>query len=252
MNALARCLIALLVVCAVAVSCGKDRKANPDDPKTAADYVARANNNFLEKDRALKDLDKAIELDEDYAEAYVRRAEIYEARYTDSHRSKDADRAIADYDALIKIEPKAPEAAERLCKRAWLKIQIESYDEAITDLEAARAKKKNDAKTYEYLAHAYIGKDELPEAIKYYGYAIRYDPNNASLYKDRARVHYSMGEKEKAIPDLKKVTSMQPDIEAFHALGQILQELGRNLEAFDIYEKARKLDPSIEEGSVVW
>lgn len=252
MNALARCLIALLVVCAVAASCGKHRGPNPDDPKTAADYVARANRSFLDKDRAIKDLDKAVELDDTCAEAYKLRAELYEARYTSSHRDKDAEHAIADYDSLVKLEPNASNAAVRLRKRAWLKIQIEDYDEAIADLEAARAKDKTDAKTYEYLAHAYIGKDELAEAVTQYGHAIRYDSTNASLYKDRAHVHFSMGEKEKAIPDLKKVISLQPDVEAFHALGQILMELGRRLEAFDYYEKAKELDPSIEHGSFVW
>jgi tetratricopeptide (TPR) repeat protein len=251
-NALARSLIALLVVCALAVSCGKERKANTDNPRTAADYVARATKSFLDKDNAIKDLDKAIELDDACTQAYKLRAEIYEGRYTDSHRSKDAECAIADYDALMKLEPKAAQAVERLRRRAWLKIQIEAYDEAITDLEAARAKKKNEPKTYEYLAQAYIGKDDLPEAAKYYGYAIKYDPNNASLYKQRARVYYSMDKKEKAIPDLEHVTQMQPDVEAYHALAQILLELGRNLEAFDYYEKARELDPTIEDGSVIW
>jgi tetratricopeptide (TPR) repeat protein len=251
-NALARCLVALLAVCALAVSCGKDRKANPDDPKTPADYVARAKRSFLDKDSAIKDLDKAIELDDACTEAYKLRAEIYEGRYTDSHRSKDAEHAIADYDALLKLEPKASDTVERLRRRAWLKIQIDAYDEAIADLEAARAKKKSDAKTYEYLAQAYIGKDDLPEAAKYYGLAIKYDPNNTSLYKQRARVYYTMDQKEKAIPDLEHVTSLQPDVEAYHALAQILLELNRNLEAFDYYEKARALDPSIEDGSVIW
>ncbi len=248
-----RILIALLVASAVAVSCGKkDKGGDADTPKTAADYLKRAKQHFLDKDKAIKDLDKAIELDEDLAEAYEMRAEMYENRYGKTSRSKDAKRAIADYDTLMELEPASPKAAERLRKRGWLKNQLEDYDDAIADFTASLKKEKRASKTYEYLAESYLGKDDLENAAKLYGHAIKYDRNNATLYKRRARVYFEMENYEKSIAHLGKVIELQPDAEAYGARAQLYREIGEPQKALDDYEKARTLDPSIGEGGTVW
>jgi len=247
-------LIATVLISAVAVSCGKngDTKKTADEPTTAAEYLKRAKGNFLDKNKAIRDLNEAIELDDGLIEAYEMRAEMYEGRYTATERTKYARRAIADYGKLIELEPEAARAAVRLRKRGWLKMQLEEYDEAIADFRASVDKDARKPKTYEYLAEAYRGNDDLDNAVKAYGYAIKYDRKEASLYKSRARAYFDLGQTEKALADLGKVIEIQPDYEAYAARAQIYRELGRPQEALDDYEKARSLNPEAGEGGTIW
>ena len=247
MRPFAKTLIVLFVAVVGLASCGKDKQQQEVEA-----HLEAARKNFLDHDRAIAELDKAIELDEKCVAAYEQRAEIYEAGYRDTGRAQEASKAIADYDALMKLEPKSPKAAERLRKRAWLKAELGEYDDAIADLKASRKLDRYDWRTYEQLAKAYIGKEELENAIKAYSLAIRCDRNNASLYKSRAHVYFDLGDKRKAIPDLKKVTELQPDLEAYAALAQIWRELGDPHKALDYYNKAKELDPDFESSVTPW
>jgi len=246
-------LLLLLVAVVALASCGKDKgtSTSKKDQEVEA-HLKAARANFLDHDRAIAELDKAIELDETCVEAYEQRAEIYEAGFGDSGRSKDAAKAIADYDTLMKLEPKSTKAAERLRKRAWLKAELGQYDEAIADLNASRKRDQYNWRTYEQLAKAYIGNKDLESAIKAYSLAIKCDRNNASLYKSRAHVYFDLGDKQKAIPDLKKVTDLQPDLEAYAELAWIYSDLGDPHTALDYYNKARELDPDFERKLTRW
>jgi len=247
-------LIALPLIVLVAASCGKkkDDKSFKDDPKTAEDYVKRATDSFLDKDKALKDLNKAIELDKDCVKAYEMRAEIYESRYNDTGRDEDAKRAIADYGKAIKLEPESPQNGERYRRRGILHKKLEEWDTAIAELRSSIKRDKYNVKTYEHLAECYVGTKDFQMAIKTYGYAIRYDSKNASLYKDRARVYFRIEDTDHAIKDLGMVIKLAPDAEAYGARAQIYREIGEPGKAIDDYEKARELDPSMREGGTVW
>jgi len=250
---LARLLIVVLLAAAVAVSCGKKNKGDDaKEPETAEEYLERARGSFLDKGKTIKDLNKAIELDDTLAEAYERRAEMFEDLHRTTEKEKYARRAIADYDKLMDLEPKSPKAAERLRRRGSLKIDIEEYDGAIADLKASVKKDKNASRTYEYLAEAYLGKEEPTQAVNAYTFAIKYDPNDATLYKSRARVFFDMEEHEKAIADLTKVIELQPDFEAYGARAQLYRELGQPQKALDDYEKARELNPTLDADGTVW
>lgn len=253
MKPLARVLIVVLLAAAVAVSCGKkDKGDDAKEPETAEEYLKRAKDSFLRKGKAIKDLNKAIKLDDTLAEAYERRAEMFEDLHRTTEKEKYARRAIADYDKLMELEPKGAKAAERLRKRGSLKIDLEEYDDAIADLKASIKKDKRESRTHEYLAEAYLGKEEPKEAVNAYTFAIKYDPNDATLYKSRARVFFDMEDHEKAIADLTKVIELQPDFEAYGARAQLYRELGEPQKALDDYEKARALNPALDADDTIW
>jgi len=245
----AKTLVVLLVAVVAFASCGKGKSKKDKEVETHLDAARKS---FLDHDRAIAELDKAIELDDKCVEAYERRAEIYEAGYRETGRAQEASKAIGDYDALMNIEPKSRKAAERLRKRAWLKTELGEYDDAIADLNASRNRDGRNWRTYGQLAKAYLGKDDPENAIKAYSLAIKCDRNNASLYKSRAHVYFDLGDKRKAIPDLTKVTELQPDLEAYAALAQIWRDLGDPHKALDYYNKAKELDPDFESNVTPW
>jgi len=243
-------LLIVVLALVVAVSCGKKEKET--GPKTAADYVARAKGHFVDKDTALEDLNKAIELDENCVEAYELRAELFEARYRDSDDANDAECAIADYDKLIELELDSPKAAERLRLRGVLKLGLGDCDDAIADFKGSIGKDKRVPKTHEQLAQAYVAKGDTDSALACYGLAIQYDRENASLYKARGHVYYKREELDKAIPDLEKVYELQPEADVCMALAQIYLDTGHRDKALEWYEKGQKLDPSMELGTSAW
>jgi tetratricopeptide (TPR) repeat protein len=250
----ARVLIALLVAAVVAVgaaSCGKKNK-KAEEPKTAEGYLKRAQNNFLNATEAIKDCDKAIELDKNFTPAYEFRAERYEERFKNTQRAEDARKAVADYDALMRLEPHSPKAAERLRSRGLLKLRTDDSDGAIADFKASLAKRKGESKTYEYLAEAYRAKDDMQTAVQAYGLAIKYDPGNAHLYSLRAEVYRALKDYDNAIADLGKVIELQPDYLAYARRAELYRELGQPQKALDDYEKAKSLNPSLGEGGTVW
>lgn len=256
MKPFARALIVLLVagvVAVVAVSCGKKGKdKDADEPKTAQEYLTRAKNNFTNPTKAINDCNKAIELDENFAPAYEFRAETYEGRFKNTQRAEHAQKAIADYDTLMRLEPNSPKAADRLCRRGSLKMQVEEYDGAIADFKASLAKRKGESRTYEYLAEAYRAKDDLETAVKAYSLAIKYDPGNAHLYSLRAEVYRALEDYDHAVADLGKVIELQPDYLAYARRAELYRELGDTGKALDDYEKAKSLNPSLDEGTTVW
>lgn len=75
------------------------------DPKLAQAYNNRAYTHMLHENYApaLSDLNKALELRPDYVNALMNRGDIYNYYY-----QIDYDRAIADYDRVLAIDPDAP------------------------------------------------------------------------------------------------------------------------------------------------
>lgn len=245
MRACLNVLIVVVLAVTLAVSCGKKKgeKPNVENPQTAADYVHRAKGNFLAQDnRAIKDCDKAIEIDPKYAPAYEFRAECYTALYDKTTKAEHARKAIADYDRLLDLKPSPGKAADYYRSRGLLKMKIEDYDGAITDFRASGKARRGEPRTYEYLAQAFLAKNDRDNALKAYGIAIKFDPRNTSLLKARANIYSDMQDYDKAIADLMKVVEIQPDNDTYIALGKICEAKGDKLAAIDWYSKVKESD----------
>jgi len=237
-------LIVVVLAATLAVSCGKKKgeKPNVENPQTAADYVHRAKANFLSPDKAIKDATKAIEIDPKYAPAYEFRAERYTQLYDKTTKAEHARNAIADYDRLLDLKPAPDKAAEYYRSRGLLRMKIEDYDGAITDFRASGKARRGEPRTYEYLAQAFLAKNDRDNALKAYGIAIKFDPRNTSLLKARANIYSDMQDYDKAIADLMKVVEIQPDNDTYIALGKICEAKGDKLAAIDWYSKVKESD----------
>lgn len=244
MRAYLNVLVVIVLAATLAVSCGtkKDKKPSADDPQTAAGYVRRAKANFLSKEKAIKDCDKAVELDPKLVEAYEFRAECYTALHDKTENEKHARKAIADYDSLLDLDPPSDQAADYLRKRGLLKMKLEDYDGAVKDFQTSGKVKRNEPRTYEYLAQAFLAKDDRERALKAYGWAIHYEPRNTALFKARAAIYRQMNDFDNAIKDLMEVVRIQPDNDAYIALGEICEAKGDKLAAIDWYSKVKEDD----------
>jgi len=133
------------------------------------------------RDKAIADYTRAIELDPTNAKYYLSRAGIYET-LADMYRdhgevSKEVDsynKAIADYTKAIELDPEA----------AW---------------------------GYFGRGQCYAGNEDYHKAIKDYTRAIELGEHGWSVYWWRAYAYENLGDKDKALSDYRKVLELSED-----------------------------------------
>ncbi|MDB5640649.1 MAG: hypothetical protein JWP51_5557 [Bradyrhizobium sp.] len=149
--------------------------------KLAAAYCNRGHGltEKRELDRALADLDHAIEIDPAYACAYTNRGRVYAFR-------RDLDRAIADYDEAIRIEPSAALAYNNRGD-AW--FGKGDADRAMADFNTAIKLDPKLAIAYGNRGFVYYRKRDFEHAIADYSMQIKLSPDvlayiNRGNYRD--------------------------------------------------------------------
>ncbi|MDY6128881.1 MAG: tetratricopeptide repeat protein, partial [Elusimicrobiaceae bacterium] len=150
--------------------------------------------------KAIKNYDKAIELDPQYADAYNDRGNA-------KNDLKDYAGAIADYDKAIELDPKFAMAYNN---RGVAKYNLKDYVGAMADYD----------KTIELdpqYAYAYnnrgVAKDELKDyagAIADYDKAIELDPQTAKAYYKRGNAKYDANDYAGAMADYNKAIELDP------------------------------------------
>lgn len=163
---------------------------------------------LAEKDpyQAIEWLDEAIEIKEDYADAYLERGKRkVDIENVDDIRVRYQD-AIEDYNTYIQMRPKDPVAyAER--------------------------------------GYAYRKLDQDDQALKDYNQAIRLDAKYAEAYLGRAWVKFKKHDEEGALKDLEKATQIKPDYaDAHYAQGDFHYFAGEYTKAIVCFDKALQAD----------
>jgi tetratricopeptide (TPR) repeat protein len=136
------------------------------------------------------------------------RASAYNNRGSGYIKKGQLDRAIADYDKAIKLDP---DVAMAYYNRGETYGKKGELDRAIADYDKAIALDPNDADAYNNRGLIYARKGEGDPAIADYDKAIKLDPNIAAAYRNRALVFYfGEGEVDQAIADFRKVLEINP------------------------------------------
>ena len=145
------------------------------------------------RDRALADLNTAIQLDPLCATACLCRAKVfgYENQF---------DRFLADLDEAIRLNPKFATAhAARGLLRTW-RVENDKPAAAATDEGKSKIKRE----------------EEL--ALADFAEAVRLDPKNSSYYGERGALYVACGEIEKGLADLSEAIRLNPkDVQALTA-----------------------------------
>jgi tetratricopeptide (TPR) repeat protein len=197
---------------------GEAIRLNPND---ALAYNDRA---FIwrelgEIDNAIADLTEAIHINpmprsDSGGPGYVN---AYSNRGLALHMKGDYERALADYDAAIKLDPKDLPA---LTYRGQIHRLAGNYDLALADLDAAIGITPDDADLYhargmllyaQYMvASAWIRKSDLERAIADFSQMVRLEPTSGLGYYLRGKAHVTNGDRDRAIADLIEGGKLDP------------------------------------------
>ena len=228
-----------------------------------------------EKEAALIDYTKAIELDPNYSSAYLYRADLYRnmGKYdlalsdinaaiektsspTAYHywlrgdileKSGDREGAIGEYSKALEINPKANyirEARRSLYEKMGKQdIVLAEFDSLIK--EASMPKEK--AGYYRQRARILLKKDDKEGALEDYAKAVEIDPDVVSALESRISFYLEVKEYDRALSDIdaliKKSSDPKAIAEYYWRRGRIYERTGGYERAAAEYTKAIESDP---------
>ncbi|MDR1868607.1 MAG: tetratricopeptide repeat protein [Treponema sp.] len=192
---------------------------------TAEDYQARGFKYFdrNDYDSAIAEFTKAINLDPDFALAYIDRGHAYYGRslvYAGKGDWEmylaDKERAVVDWaDGGILLANQRiqlnPNNAYAYSWRGLAYSDKKEYDRAFADFEHAIQLDPNNSNTYYFRGVANYNKKDYDSAIADFSKAIRIDPNNFYCYSRQADVYYKQGDYDNAIANFEAMLLIKPN-----------------------------------------
>ena len=154
-----------------------------------------------ELDTALKDLNRAIELDAKYLYGLSLRGEVHQ-------RSGRFDRALVDLNAALKIDPAYYLA---LANRGYTYVRMGDYARATPDLDKAIAVNPSAAFPYGSRGHMYRIKGETDRALPDLNKAIALSPQYVFALMERGDAYQAKGDYDLAAADYARVIAIQPN-----------------------------------------
>ena len=177
--------------------------------QTAKDYTQKGRE-LYEKGaymEALLNLNKAIETDPKYAQAYYVRGNIKEV-FDDRHG------AMKDYNSAIEKNPKM---ADAFYSRGNVKMKLQDYYGAIADFSSAIALNENYIDAYFNRGKARQFLQAYEEAIDDCTQIIQINPKNYDAYHMRGILRISFGDLKNGCLDLSKAGELG-DINAYESI----------------------------------
>mgnify|MGYP001329318353 CR=1 FL=1 len=223
-------------------------------------------------DESLKVLNKAIELNPDYAEALINRGLIRLSQENKpealadlelAYRLKPHIKQIWDLVVGLKVEAQEysdailflnnmieidPEDEKRLATLALCYQHLKDFDAAIEAYNKALAIKPNYAEAYNNMGIALGGKGDLEAAIDSYQQALEIKPDYAEAYSNMGIALNDKGDSEAAIKSYKQALKIKPDYAEAHSnMGIALNDKGDPEAAIESFKKALKIKPDYAE-----
>jgi len=192
---------------------------------------------------------KAIDLDPNYALAYVNMGNVWEGRFVKTQKSEDLDKMVGYF---RKAYEKDSSIAEVQVGWGWAYFHQGDFDSAFACFRNA-LKIDPDGAEVNYSAGSFlrsIGLDAL--ALKYYERAIGPDPYNDSNYELGALCAYNLGDYQTAEQLIKKALDITPESPRIHLqYARILTSM-KNFEAAAMeITRAETIQPPISEIQVL-
>jgi tetratricopeptide (TPR) repeat protein len=175
---------------------------------------------------ALKDCDRAIELNPKFIEAYFRRGLTYT-------ELGDLELALKNYTATIDLNP---EHINAYLQRSWTYFRQQDYRRTKQDCQTVKTLDRSNFWAYYLLGVVDSFSDLKHNAIKNFSQAIEISPNYVSARYHRGIVYHEMGDVRKATADFEQARAIQDrglermidrDETGFYAEGLALYHLGQ-------------------------
>jgi tetratricopeptide (TPR) repeat protein len=191
-----------------------------------------------DKEQALKNLNKALELQPAYAEAYNNRGLFYK-------RNGNYDEAIKDLNKAIAFRPQFSEALANL---GSVYIKQGKYDQAINDCNTAIKQQPNFAGAYFNRAVAYANLGQTKNALADFSRAVELNVGYAEAYTKRGIEYMKENKTSDALNDLNQAIKLDPKYpEAFINRGIFYINEGKNDDALKDLNRAIELKPGYSE-----
>ena len=207
------------------------------DPNFANAYASRGNTyvDLQRYDKALADFQRAIQLDPTLIPAYAQRSSTYAAlgRYAE---------ALADVNRVIQLDPRV---AQSYWHRGNIHAAMQRYDKALADYNRAIQLNSNDANAYQCLGITYYELRQYDKALTAYNRAIHLDPGFVNAYINRGVIYDDLQQYSEALADYNRAIQLDPtDATTYFNRGNTYQSLQRYDEALEDYKQAIQLDPN--------
>lgn len=187
-------------------------------------------------ERAIDDYDKAIALNTDYAPAYYNRGSAFAAR-------ENLDKAIMDYSKAISLD-----SASTLSyyNRGVAFTLIGRTDLAIADLSKAISLDARFAAAYAHRGLAYAESGEPEKSLSDFNKALELDPKNTEWYMKRGLLHADAQRFDEAIQDMSTVITSTPNNAfAYYIRAKSYRGKGDALKSLEDYNKVLELSPRL-------
>jgi tetratricopeptide (TPR) repeat protein len=182
------------------------------------------------------------------AEARLRRALAYAQRAAQSNSKDDMDRAILDLSMGLHLDPDNRAAESYVYQmRGGLYFHRGDHDLALADYTALIRLQPNSATVYHYRGVVYAAKGAHEQAIADFTEAIRLEPTVARVHNQRAWSYLQTGKMAEALADANRAVALDPSDGASYSTRIVLNRaLGKDSEVISDLRKALSLDPSNE------
>lgn len=179
-----------------------ERAVELDGKEVQAYYLAgRAKKMTGDNIGAIVSLSQAIAGKEDYAAAWLLRAEmmLVTGAYADG---------LQDVEKAVELKP---EEEQVYLVRGQLREALEGYEEAEQDYRHVIELNPFNEQAYLLLGGLFIRREQPDKAIELFDEAIELKPDFARAYGERGRARLMKGDKEGSFEDLKKAMELNPE-----------------------------------------
>jgi tetratricopeptide (TPR) repeat protein len=158
------------------------------------------------------------------------------------YEEKNADGALAAYDAAIKADPTIKGFYKRYVELVTAKGIQENIVKA---LKGAIAAGEADAAMYSALGNVYKGSANYPRAIEMYTKALALDPRNTDALSSLAFCQAKSGNVKDATISYEQVVALNPqDIKEYKMLADLYMKQNKNDQAMNMYKKCLEKNPA--------
>ncbi len=210
-----------------------------DDSRAKADYSYRlASNYYADRNIAMtqRELHSALQHDPNHVQALNLRGFMRMGL-------KDLNGAVADFQAVVRLDPKFQEARNNLGSAL---IASGRYHEAIEVLQPLLEDPlyPTPAFAHSNIGWAYFQVRDLPSARRHLEMAVFLNPRFCVGYNNLGQVHKALGNRRDAITAFEKAARSCPQYaEPFYHLGVMHQEAGESEQADEAFRKCAELAP---------
>ena len=187
-------------------------------------------------DDAIKDFNKAIELDPNIALIYYYRArEYYES-------NEDYDKALIDYKKALELKP---DDTTYMFKVAYAASNSSNKKEALEYYLKILEIQPDESSTLNNVALIYDGDfGNFEKALEFYGKAIKVDPEVSMYYRNRAQLLDKLQRNEEALDDYNKAVELEPIALNYWKRSEYYKKIEKYQEALIDSKKSLDLYPN--------